>query len=624
VTKVTKMSGHFLQSVDPRKSLAARIAWVFGALSILLSALAGYYVASFTRQVVEQEIGALYANRAQHISDAIDIRIQAGSDTMQLVASVLGSIGKIDGGTVTEKMVDDMRAHLNDALWVGVTDANGLVLAGDKNQLEGKNISHSEWFKAALGNRYVSGPADFPELRDILPATAGGQSTRRGFLLITVPIKSDDASLLGFAVACFDMSWVEEIQLRAGEPLANSRPVDLFLLDNQGKMINAQMDGVVPPETDLSDRIGKTMSSIPAQQSMGFLTTDNYLVGFSRSKALPGSKGTGWISVVREAKNSAYWPADRTALTIALSCLGLGLGLTLAAALGTKYILQGLSGIAKSADALRLGQADEFIETKGRDEVARISHSLATLFNKQKQTNVELADLNRNLDQKVIERTREVQRLSEETRNAAITRDRLRMSRDLHDTLAHTMLAMLTQIRLLRKLYRSKPELLNEEFENAEIAAQDGLNMARQAVTELRYFAVRDDGLGPAIEKLVKRLKERIEVDVHLKIDKAVSDLSGPKAETTYRVAEEALHNIEKHASAANVKIDVALDRTDPVNHTLKLRIEDDGKGFDTTAQRPGHFGLVGMNEQANILGAKLKISSVPSDGTHVSLDVVL
>jgi signal transduction histidine kinase len=616
------MFGKLSQVLDPRSSLAARIIWVFGALSILLSVLAGLYVANVSRGAVEREIGALYASRAQHIADAIDLRIQAGSDTMQLAASVLGTAKETDVSVITEKLVENMRNHLGDAVWVGVTDASGIVLAGDNNRLEGEILAGTSWFISAQRGQYVSGPERFPSLEKVLGNSGVDGGKVRDFLLINVPMRNDNGSILGFAVACFDMAWIEEIQLRAGESLAGARPIDLFLLDGKGAMINMVMDGVVPPETDLSDRIKQTITSIPQKQSMGYLTTDNYLIGFARSKGLPGVAGTGWISVVREAKVSAYRPANKTALTIALSCLGLGLGLTIAAALGIRYILRGLAGIAKSADALRLGQTREFAETQGGDEIARISHSLATLFNNQKKTNEELADLNRNLDQKIIERTREVQRLSEETRNAAITRDRLRMSRDLHDTLAHTMLAMLTQIRLLQKLYKARPELLSEELMNAEKAAQEGLNMARNAVTELRYFAVRDDGLGSAIGKLVKRLKERMEINVVAEIDEAAANLAGPKAETAYRIVEESLHNIEKHSAAKRVDIGIELDQTDPGNPLLKISIGDDGNGFDPRAPTPGHFGLLGMREQADVLGAKFEVRSAVGMGTQIALRV--
>jgi signal transduction histidine kinase len=196
------------------------------------------------------------------------------------------------------------------------------------------------------------------------------------------------------------------------------------------------------------------------------------------------------------------------------------------------------------------------------------------------------------------------------------------MSRDLHDTLTHSMLAMLTQIRLIQKLYKSRPELVKEELGHAEKAAQEGLNLAREAVIELRYFAVRDDGLEQAIRKLVKGLKERVEIEVTLEIDDATSKLAGPKMETVYRIVEEALRNVEKHAKADHVIIRIELDQTDPGNHQLKLSIEDNGRGFDQNAPAPGHFGLLGMKEQADILGGKLSITSASAKGTRIQLEV--
>ena len=186
------------------------------------------------------------------------------------------------------------------------------------------------------------------------------------------------------------------------------------------------------------------------------------------------------------------------------------------------------------------------------------------------------------------------------------------------------MLAMLTQIRLIRKLFRMKPEMVEEELEHAEQAAQEGLARARDAVTELRYFAVRDDGLEHALRKLLARLKERVEIEVSLDVDPPTASLAGPSAETVYRVAEEALHNIEKHANARRARISVALRSTVLAGQVLQLTVEDDGKGFDPAVTKDGHFGLMGMREQADALGAKLFVVSSPQEGTRIHLDVPL
>ena len=614
------MLGRLIKSLDPRLSLAARIGWVFGTLSIILSLLAGLYFGSLAQNAIEQEIGSLYANRAAHIADAVDLKIQSGAITMQLAVSLLDIVRQNDSADANRKLISTIKRNISGAVWVGITDSNGTVLAGDNQRLENVNLADYSWFKAATSGRNVAGPELFPELESLLDPQTDSKS--REFLVISEPLTNSGGSIIGFSVAFFDMSWIDEAQRLAGESLAGARPVDIFLLGGDGKILNQMLEGDKPPEIDISDRINATLKSIPTGLALGSLTTDNYLVGFAKSRGYADFKGTDWTVVVREAKQSAYLPAYQTGAAIALSCLILSLGLSVSGAFGTKFILRGLTKITASADALRTGLSSGFVTIEGKDEVARISHSLASLYDSQKMANQQLADLNRDLDKKVIERTREVQRLSEETKNAAITRERLRMSRDLHDTLAHSMLAMLTQIRLMQKLQKSKPELIKEELWHAEKAAQEGLNLARDAVTELRYFAVRDDGLEQALRKLIKRLKERLEIEVTLEIDNAAAALAGPKLETVYRIAEEALHNIEKHADANHVGVRVNLNQVDPANHILTLAIEDDGKGFDPAAKMPGHFGLLGMQEQADILGGKFDVRSFVNKGTCVQLEV--
>ena len=593
---------------------------VFGTLSVILSLMAGLYFGNLSQIAIEQQIGEFYANRAAHIADAVDLKIQSGTSAMQLAVSLLGAVNRNDNADANRKLISTIKQNIGGSVWIGITDASGTVLADGGQRLENVSLSSRNWFKAAVMGRYVAGPEQFPELESLLDPQSSGRPS--DFLLISAPIRSGGGSIIGFSVACFDMSWIFEVQGLAGELLLGARPVDIFLLGGDGKLLNQVLEGDRPPEIDISDRINATLKSIPAGLAFGSFTTDNYLVGFAKSKGYADFKGTDWKVVVREAKQSAFLPVYQTAAAIALSCLVLSLGLSIGAVFGTRFILRGLTKNAASADALKTGLASEFAAIAGEDEVARISHSLATLFNNQKLANEQLADLNRNLDRKVVERTREVQRLSEETKNAAITRERLRMSRDLHDTLAHSMLAMLTQIRLMQKLYKSKPELIRDELTHAEKAAQEGLNLARDAVTGLRYFAVRDDGLEQALRKLIRHLKERVEIEVTLEIENAASALAGPKVETVYRIAEEALHNIEKHADANQVNIRVKLDQEDPANHVLKLAIEDDGKGFDPIARSPGHFGLLGMREQADILGAKFEVSGSADKGTCIQLEV--
>lgn len=622
MTKVTKMLGQIINLFDPRKSLAARISWVFAVLSIILSVLAGCYISTLAQNIVEREIGALYSDRAQHVVGAVDLQVQSLFDAMELAASVFATTEENQGLFATERLIATAKGNLENAVWVGIVDPSGVIVAGDKDHLKGVFVGDRKWFHNAINGDYVSGAQEFSVLDRALGIKIS--DTEANYLIITVPMRNPAGAITSFAAAAFNMDMIESIVLKSTKTLAGNRPIDVFLLDQQGRYLSQNPDGVVALDASSSMRLLESINTQTIDDDSAFFITPDHLVGYASSHSTTDFKGTGWIAVVREAKSSAYLPAHNLAVAIGLTCLAMGLGLTLASALGIKYILSGLASIAKSAEQLKMGTAQEFIANQGKDEVSRISISLASLFNSQMRANDDLAELNKNLDQKVVERTRDVQRLSEETRMAAVTRDRLRMSRDLHDTLAHSMLAMLTQIRLIQKLHKTKPEHVAEELGYAEQAAQEGLNLARDAVTELRYFAVRDDGLEAAMNKLVKRLKERMEIEVVIHVDHIASDLAGPKAETAYRIAEEALHNIEKHSDATVVDLNVALDQADPANQKLNLTIEDNGKGFDPSISKVGHFGLLGMREQSEIVSGRLDINSAKGMGTRIRFDVIL
>ncbi len=242
----------------------------------------------------------------------------------------------------------------------------------------------------------------------------------------------------------------------------------------------------------------------------------------------------------------------------------------------------------------------------GRDEVAQLAAAFAKVLDALHQERSELLSLSSELERRVAVRTREVERLAEESRYAAVVRERLKIARDLHDTLAHSMMAMLSEVRLLRKLEMHDLKSLREELARAEEVAHEGLNEARTAITQMRVNAVRDTGLGSALGKAFGRFIDRT----------ASASFGDERAETLFRMAEEALRNIERHAMATRAV--VTLETVDGTQ--LKLSIEDDGVGFDPGAPRQGHYGIVGLHEQAHLIGAHLCIDSAPGRGTTLTV----
>jgi signal transduction histidine kinase len=279
--------------------------------------------------------------------------------------------------------------------------------------------------------------------------------------------------------------------------------------------------------------------------------------------------------------------------------------------------------IARSADAVLSGSAQQIAVPDGADEAARLGTALDRLLRTLQSERDDLRSLNAELDQRVAERTNEIQRLAEEARYSAVVRERLKIARDLHDTLAHSMMAMLTEIRLLKKIAITNPNALAEELIEAEKAAHQGLQEARAAITQMRYNPARDVGLGAALNDYVRLFGERTGIKSRVECDPAVATFSEERAETLFRIAEESLRNVERHAGAHHVN--VSLQQIDGGN-AIAMTIRDDGVGFVPQEAYPGHYGLLGLREQAQMIGADLTIQSIEQQGTviTVTLPIVL
>ena len=135
-----------------------------------------------------------------------------------------------------------------------------------------------------------------------------------------------------------------------------------------------------------------------------------------------------------------------------------------------------------------------------------------------------------------------------------------------------------------------------------------------QTSGQIRVNAVRDLGLGPALAGAVNRFAERTGLEVRFAADPQAASFADARAETMFRIAEEALRNIDRHAKASHV--DVALK--DLPDGMVELVIADDGVGFDPAAEHPGHYGVLGIREQAQLIEADLDLHSAPGAGATV------
>jgi signal transduction histidine kinase len=156
-----------------------------------------------------------------------------------------------------------------------------------------------------------------------------------------------------------------------------------------------------------------------------------------------------------------------------------------------------------------------------------------------------------------------------------------------------------------------------EELTRAEDAAHQGLKEARAAIGQMRFNPVRDVGLAVALGDFVNLFVGRTGMSVDYKTDARARTFADERAEILFRIAEEALRNVERHAGATGVAVSL---HELPDGQRLTLTIADDGVGFDVEAAHEGHYGLAGLREQAKLIGAVLTIRSTSEQGTTISV----
>jgi signal transduction histidine kinase len=158
------------------------------------------------------------------------------------------------------------------------------------------------------------------------------------------------------------------------------------------------------------------------------------------------------------------------------------------------------------------------------------------------------------------------------------------------------------------------------ELAHAEELAHEGLKEARSAITQMRVNAVREMGLGPALSNAFERFLDHTGLKGQFTAETEAARFGDERAETVLRMAQEALRNVERHARATRVEVSLK-----SIHGThVELRIEDNGIGFDPNALHPGHFGLVGLREQAELIGADLVLDAKPNEGTKIRVSLRL
>jgi PAS domain S-box-containing protein len=204
-------------------------------------------------------------------------------------------------------------------------------------------------------------------------------------------------------------------------------------------------------------------------------------------------------------------------------------------------------------------------------------------------------------------------RLFSEARGKAVLEERQRLARELHDSVSQALYGIAMGAKAAREWLDDDPAEAAEPLDYVLSLAEAGITEMRALIFELRPESLESEGVVAALKKQAAALeaRHRIEVEVDLCEE---PEASLETKEALYCIAQEALHNVLKHARASSVKIKMKPDDSSGIT----LEICDDGVGFEVKGEYPGHLGLRSMHERASRLGGTLEVQSAPNKGTRI------
>ncbi len=192
--------------------------------------------------------------------------------------------------------------------------------------------------------------------------------------------------------------------------------------------------------------------------------------------------------------------------------------------------------------------------------------------------------------------------------------ERTRIARELHDELGQSLTALRIDLSWLKTKYSSLDPAVMDRMVSALRLLERTVDSVRRISEDLRPRMLDDLGLAAAIEHHVDQFSAHTGIPCRLAMNREEFDIDSVKATAIFRIVQEALTNVARHAGAKDVAIEI--EETDG---NIRLSLRDDGRGFVVDQSRKT-FGLLGMRERVTMLGGRLEIASTPGSGTTIAV----
>ncbi|GAB4453435.1 MAG: hypothetical protein Fur0044_48310 [Anaerolineae bacterium] len=558
-------------------------------LTILLLSLMLILSVGVTFLAYQQISQSLAESRDQELASVSAERLSESIEAFVRGLRTLANQTQMQSGEPTVqrdilKLAPDLVADFTNDGGIIILDEKGFVSVTEpfRPDLIGQDFSQEPYFRDTSALRTST-------FSDIIKEPGSGED----IIVIAVPIEKPNGQFVGVIAGRFYLSFQrlgQEIQkLRVGEEGT------AYLVDRQGRLIyhpNSRLIG-----TDFSSR--EAVKQLQQGSRTGAITSrengqPNTVEGYAVVQV------PGWGLVIGEPWAQVVQPAQ-SALQPIVVVLVVGL-ITVAAfvSLGVQAVTDPIQNLVIQTRQVTAGDYDAQVMLSRIKEI----RELGMAFN-------EMVGQIRKYRAGVRQYVADITQSQEE--------ERKRIARELHDDTVQSLIAIGQRIELIKGML-DDPIEARTRLNELRTMVTGAIASVRQFSRDLRPLALEDLGLVAAMQYLVNQLAQSEGIDVDFKVEGTPDGLPADMEVAIYRILQEALNNVKKHAHATEVTVLAQF-----TNKQIALTVEDNGRGFTVPASitdfaTSGSFGVMGLQERAQLFGGNIEVESQPDEGTLVRL----
>ncbi|MDJ0706611.1 MAG: ATP-binding protein [Leptolyngbyaceae cyanobacterium MO_188.B28] len=412
--------------INPNRNLKARLGLATVGAALLLSSLLSLIAGHISRNRISNSRGEFLASLAFQMADKLDRGLFERYRDIQILAS-LDAIRQPDISIDSKRaLIEKLQTTYSDYAWIGLTDAEGNVLASTGRLLEGKNAAKRPWFQQAHQTPFAG---DVHEALLLAQLLQNETEEPLRFVDLAAPVTDENGVFQGVLGAHLSWTWTREVKKSLLDPLELHSQVEISILSAEGRVL-------LGPNSLQGEVL--TLKSVKAGQSgrVSYLLETwpddtQYLTGFAPSQGYRNYPGLGWTILIRQPAQLAFAPARSLQMQVFAWGAFLGSLCAIGSWSNARRIVSPLLKLTTAANQIQQGDTSVTIPIiPGQDELAILSGSLNHLVQTLNTQQKDLATANQQLKQDIIERKRIGEKLREQASLLDIATDAI-LVRDL-------------------------------------------------------------------------------------------------------------------------------------------------------------------------------------------------